>query len=122
MAENETTKIVRLTRHDVQPEQLSELKRLFGDDVVITTINVTMPTRTSEFVSAFDHLTADADVVEAVLPLTLLSAAIKFSKFAARGGKIIRAVMNRRVDGNNVSFEFDHYERIIDVYVVTEAL
>jgi len=117
------TKIVRITRHDAEDRQIEDLRRIFGEDAEIVTVSETLPTDPREFTRRFDEIAADADVVEAVLPVNLLAVALKYSDFARRGGQIIRAVMNREVDEDgNVNFTFDHYERVVKVEVVMERL
>jgi len=114
--------VLRITRHSAEEAQVQELNRIYGE-VEITEVSETMPTGTREFVTRFDELAADAEIVEAVLPPNLLEAALKFSEFAKRGGQIIRAAMNREVDDDgNATFVFDHYERVVKVEVVTERL
>ena len=115
-------KVVRITRHEPQPKQVRELKRIFGD-VNIETVSETLPTNPREFTERFDQIATNADVVEAVLPPTLLSAALRFSNFCKRGGVVVRAVMNRAVNNDgSVNFVFDHYERVLRVDIVTERL
>ena len=115
-------KVVRLTRHDASKEQVSELNRLFPGSQVVK-VSETLPVNSREAVTRFDEIAQDAEVVEAVLPVNLLEAVIKFSNFVKRGGKVIRAVTNRRLDDENGAvFEFDHYEQVVKVEVVTVRL
>jgi len=116
-------KVVRITRHKASEAQIAELQRLYGTDVEVVTINESMPTNTREFTARFDELAEDATVVEAVLPLNLMEAALKFTKFVKSGGSIIRSVMNREVDDDgNAKFTFDHYEKVVKVEITTERL
>lgn len=118
-----TKKVVRITRHEAEEAQISELQRIYGTEVEVVTINESMPTNSREFTVRFDELAADAIAVEAVLPLNLMEAALKFTQFCKSNGQIIRSVMNREVDDEgNAIFTFDHYERVMKVEIVTEAL
>ncbi|HIQ02578.1 MAG TPA: hypothetical protein EYH30_10750 [Anaerolineales bacterium] len=117
--------VVRITRHAPQPAQIEALRRLYGDDVQIVTVQETMPTDPRDFVTRFDEIAAGAgaDIVEAVLPIQLLAAALQRSEFVRRGGRVIRAVMNRTVLPNGeVRFDFDHYEEVVKVEIVTIPL
>lgn len=116
------TKILRITRHEVSGKQIVALKRIFGD-VEITEVSETLSMDVREAVSRFDNLADGFEIVEAVLPIQIVSAVLKFSKFSKRGGRLIRAVMNRELleDGSAV-FTFDHYEETLKVEVVTKAL
>lgn len=115
-------KIVRLTRHQAEDRQLSELRRIFGEEVEVVDINESMPTDRS-FTTRFDELASGAIAVEAVLPLNLMEVALKFSNFCKEGGIIVRSVMNRTVDDEGQAhFTFDHYEVVKKVEVVTERL
>ncbi len=116
-------KVVRITRHEAEEAQISELQRIYGPEVEVVTINESMPTNSREFTARFDELAAGATAVEAVLPLNLMEAALKFTQFCKNKGQIIRSVMNREVDDEgNATFTFDHYERVLKVEIVTEAL
>jgi len=115
-------KLVRLTRHDASKEQGKEINRLFPGSQVVK-VSETLPSNSREAVARFDEIVQDAEVVEAVLPVNLLEAVIKFSNFVKRGGKVIRAVTNRKLDEDgNAVFEFDHYEQVVNVEVVTVRL
>jgi hypothetical protein len=116
-------KIIRITRHEPEAVQLAELNRIFGQDVAVSTVNETLPSEAKAAVARFDELAAEANAVEAVLPANLLEAVLKFSAFSKRGGVVVRAVMNRTAnpDGSAV-FTFDHYERVLEVKIVTERL
>lgn len=115
--------IIRITRHEADEVQTAELRRIFGTDTTITTISESLPSDPKGAVARFDEIAISADIVEAVLPVNLLEAVLKFSNFSKRGGKIIRAVMNRTLDESGAAtFVFNHYERVVKVEVVTEAL
>jgi len=115
-------RIVRLTRHGADAAQVAELQRIFGE-VEVETKSVSLPSTPKEAVAEFDILVADATVVEAVLPVNLLEAVLKFSAFAKRGGKVIRSAMVRETkpDGE-VVFTFSYYEEVKKIEVVVERL
>ena len=115
-------KLVRLTRHDMTKKQATVLNKLFPGSQVIK-VSETLSSNSCEAVTRFDEIVQDAEVVEAVLPVNLLEAVIKFSNFVKRDGKVIRAVTSRRLDDENGAvFEFDHYEQVVKVEVVTVKL
>lgn len=132
------TKIVRLTRHQAEEVQIEDLRRIFGE-IEVSMVSETMPTDTRQFTARFDAIAGDADVVEAVLPINLMEAALRFTAFAKRNGKLVRAMTNRvprlDADGKQVmadkpggapepvfDFVFDHYELVKKVEIVTERL
>lgn len=116
-------RILRLTRHPASEKQLDELCRIFGEDADITMISETLPGNPREAVARFDEIAAEADVVEAVLPVNLLEAVLKFSRFSKRGGQVIRAATERQLgEDGQATFEFQHYELVRKVEVVTEVL
>jgi len=116
-------KIVRLTRHEASEEQSAELRRIFGEGTEIKMVSETLPRSPREAVSRFDELAAEADIVEVVLPPNILEAVLKFSTFCRRGGQVVRAVMERELqEGGSATFTFSHYERIVEVKIVTERL
>lgn len=115
--------IVRLTRHEASETQEAELHRIFGEDATVEMVSETLPNDTREAVARFDQIAADADIVEAVLPINLLEAVLKFSQFSKRGGIVVRAITNRQLkDDGSVEFVFDHYEKVVKVEIITEAL
>lgn len=116
--------ILRLTRHPASEAQLEELRRIFGEDADVVMVSESLPSDSREAVARFDKLVREheASVVEAVLPTNLLQALLKFSNFCKEGGRIIRAQMNREVQGGEAVFTFDHYERVVKVEIVTEIL
>lgn len=124
--------VLRITRHAAGSDQVEALRSRLGD-IVLVEVDEAMPTDSKAFVARFDELAKDAEVVEAVLPLNLMEAVLKFTAFAKRGGRLIRASMNRiaRLDeaGNQVKndkgetvydFVFDHYEVVRKIEIVTE--
>jgi hypothetical protein len=103
-------------------EQAAELERIYPG-AQATMVSETLPSNPREAVARFDEIAADADVVEAVLPVNLLEAVLKFSNFSKRGGAVIRAITQRNLrDDDSVTFDFQHYERVLKIEVVTERL
>ena len=116
-------KLIRLTRHETQPTQNAEIKRIWGKDVKVTQVSESLPSDSREAVKRFDEIAQEADVVEAVLSINLIEAVLKFSEFSKRGGVIIRAITNRKqIDPKTVEFIFSHYEKMIEVQTITERL
>lgn len=116
-------KIIRLTRHKTQPAQDAEIQRIWGPEADVIQVSESLPMDSREAVSRFDEIAVDADVVEAVLPIGLIEAILKFSNFSKERGIVVRAITNRTQDAEgNVSFDFSHYEKIIKVETVTEQL
>ncbi|MEK7227329.1 MAG: hypothetical protein AAB641_00325 [Patescibacteria group bacterium] len=110
-------KILRLTRHAIAPDQLVELHRIYGNEVEIVEISETVP-NVAHVVELIQE--RSADVVEAVLPLPLMSELLKIVGEVP----VIRAITRREINaaGEKAQFVFDHYERIVRVEVVSERL
>ncbi len=111
-------KILRLTRHPAEERQLSELHRLFGEDVEVVEVAETVPDveRVKAIVVEYG-----ADVLEAVLPITLMAKCVDSRD--GLGVPVIRAITVRHLEPDgSARFEFSHYERILKVEVVTERL
>lgn len=112
-----------MTRHEAGPEQLAELRRLFGEEAEIVMVSEILSKDSKEAVAGFDQLSEGADVVEAVLPINLLEAVLNFSAFSKRGGVVIRAITPRIIDGaGQATFPFSHYVKIVKVEIITERL
>ncbi|HVZ11874.1 MAG TPA: hypothetical protein VG965_02485 [Patescibacteria group bacterium] len=110
-------KILRLTRHKVTEAQINELHRIYGDiEIIQISENVPTAARIQELIA--EH---SADVLEAVLPLTLIADYFKPGGITV---PLIRAVMDRHVatGEDRTTFTFSHYERILKVEVHTERL
>lgn len=114
------TKIVRLTRHVMTAEQADELGRIYPG-AVIEQLDVTLPTDPVLAVSRFDEIVANADVVEAVLPLPITQAVLNHSRFVREGGELIKSVMLSDRQGG---FALSHYEKVLEleVKIVSERL
>ena len=117
------TKVLRVTRHPAQADQLEALEQAFGE-VAVEQVSETLPDDDrDEAVERFDELAEEADVVEAVLPIQLLQAVLEDSDFSDRGGTLIRAKMERVVsDDGDADFVFDHYEVVEEVSISTRPL
>ena len=116
-------KMLRLTRHAAGEAQVASAKRIWGADLEIDQVSETLPADGREAVARFDSLAGGYDVVEAVLPINLIEAVLKFSEFAKNGGTVVRAITERiQHDAETVTFEFAYYERILKVETVTERL
>ena len=121
------TLIFRLTRHQAGEDQMEALHRV-AHTLYPDTTEVVIAQHSETVSSAADvvrlangaqqEVGADHLIIEAVLPINLLSELLR-----AANAPIIRAVMNRKVhpDGS-ATFEFSHYERVVLVDVVTEPL
>ncbi len=110
--------ILRLTRHPAEEAQISVLQRAFGGDCKIVEVSETVPNveRVKELVC--EH---HATVLEAVLPIPLLQAALNSRNGV--GVPIIRAVMERELrDGEEAVFRFKQYEHVLRIEIVTEPL
>ena len=109
-------KVLRISRHEPTPEQLAELKRLYGDDVVIhhvsTVINNEEHLR--ELVRMFEP-----NVIEAVLPLWLLALLLNN---VAEGRPVVRPIFHRVSSGGVAESKFTHYMQIVKLDVVTRKL
>lgn len=110
-------KILRLTRHAIVLEQLSELQRIYGSDAEIVEVSETVPNAARVVELITEH---SANVVEAVLPLPLMADLLK----VIGNAPVIRAITRREFDaaGQKSTFVFNHYERIVRIEVVTERL
>ena len=105
-------RILWLSRHSATKEQESELEQIFGFVEIIqvsTTINSAME------VKNLMEKHAAVEVVS-VLPLDLLAALTRM------GIRPIRAVMERRIEGESVTFSHKFFERIEQVEVTSHPL
>ena len=112
------TKILRLTRHAATRAQLDSFEAAFGG-FEVKELSESLPRDAKEAVARFDELAADFDVVDAVLPIALQSAILKFSDFSKRGGVLLRSVMDRELqeDGSAV-FTFVEHRKVLEVKIV----
>ncbi|MBR3163543.1 MAG: hypothetical protein IKF17_05550 [Clostridia bacterium] len=119
------TKILWLSRHTMTNEQLSDLKRIYGE-VEVKTFDQTVE-------SWRDVVEAgkDCDVLAVVLPPAILA---DLTNPRNNNRPVIRAKANRVATGNTIvnpatgkeeaEYRFEHagWERVIKIEVVVEAL
>lgn len=110
------TRVLWLSRHEPQDEQVKELESKLGPGPVeIVQVSATI-NRAKEIVDLMKIHGCDEVVV--VLPINLLADFIRIADKPP-----IRAVMNREVDANgNATFQHSHFERVVKVEVVTTPL
>lgn len=111
-------KLLRLTRHPAVPEQLTELRRIYGEGVEVVEHSETVPNveRVKEILTE-----RAVDVLEAVLPLPLMAQCVDPRNGV--GIPVIRAITVRELQPDGTAtFRFSHYEKIMKVEVVTERL
>lgn len=111
-------RVLRITRHAASEEQLAELKRIYGDIEVIQISENVDANRVRALVA--EH---KPQVLEAVLPMNIVAELT--SGREPLPCPLIRAVMKRRFTDEaktNAVFDFDHFERVIKVEVVSEPL
>jgi len=111
-------KVLRLTRHPAEEVQKAELRRIFGADCVIVDHSETVPgvERVRELVREYQ-----ADVLEAVLPLPIMAEVV--NPRTGVGVPVVRAITKRVIsEDGEVSFPFQHYEKVLKVEVLTEQL
>ena len=120
------TKVLWLSRHALSKEQLDDLKRIYGEDVEITTFDQTVK-NWSEVVEAG----SDCDVLAVVLPPSILA---DLTNPRNNSKPVIRTKANRIPTGKTVvnpasgkketEYMFQHagWERVIKIEIVTESL
>lgn len=118
--------ILWLSRHTMTDVQLSDLKRIYGDDIAIKQYDKTVS-------SYKDVLEAGAgcDILAVVLPPSILADLVNPRNNTK---PVIRAVANRVETGNMITnpangsqekefkFEHDHWEKVIKIVVEVEKL
>ncbi len=120
--------VLRVTRHSLTEAQEEALRRAvqqvlgLSDEVSLTVV------QHSETVAGGAQV-ADliaqhgAQVVEVVLPINILAELLgELKKRGLNNVPVLRAVMDRRVVGGEVVFEFRGYEQIIEISVRTQPL
>ena len=110
--------LLRLTRHPTTITQENEIKKLWGD-IDINNRDDILPSDPHKAVKEFDRIAKTATIAEVVLPINLIEAICKHSKFRKRHGILVRAVMTK---SNAATFDFDHYELIESVSIKTRRL
>ncbi|MDW8068550.1 MAG: hypothetical protein RML46_06535 [Anaerolineae bacterium] len=115
-------RVLRITRHPLQEAQKIGLRvaaqRLLGRDDEVEVIEhagtISSPEEVLELVRKHQ-----ADIVEAVLPITLLAAVMELFRKEGLKIPVIRAVMERRVAGETATFEWRAYEEVKSIKVET---
>lgn len=119
-------KILWLSRHNMTQEQITDLKRIYGDDVEIK-----HHTDTVNSWKDVVEVGSDCDVLAVVLPPAILSDLVNPRN---NNKPVIRAIANRIETGNMIinpatgkeekEFKFVHagWERVIKIEVITERL
>lgn len=119
-------RVLWFSRHVMTADQLADLKRIYGSDVVVKQVSASATTFR-------DVLEAgeDCDVLAVVLPPAMLA---DLTNPRNNSKPVIRAVANRVPTGNKVvnpatgssedEFAFKHvaWERVREVKIVTERL
>jgi len=107
-------RILWLSRHAPTEEQINALSEIFGE-VDIIQVSKTVKNAGDVFLLIKE---VKADELVAVLPINLIA------DLTRHGIKPLRAVMSRHIDKETgeVSFTFDHFERVERVDIVTTPL
>lgn len=106
-------KILWLSRHEPQNEQIAELLQVFGE---VEIVQVAKNIQSGNDVLQLMQDTG-ADEVVAVLPIPLLQEVLRL------GVRPLKAVMKRTLhEDRPATFEHDHFERIERIEVVTTPL
>jgi len=120
------TKILWLSRHGMTEEQEKDLKRIYGDDIVIKQYTAT--------VNGWQDVAEagkDCDILAVVLPPAILADLVNPKNNTK---PVIRAIANRVETGKTIinpatgkeekEFMFKHvgWERVIKIEVITERL
>lgn len=119
-------KVLWLSRHTMTDEQISDLKRIYGDDVELKSSDMTVN-------SWRDVVTAgeDCEVLAVVLPPAILA---DLTNPRNNSKPVIRAKANRVATGKTITnpatgkeeaeycFQHAGWERVLKIEVVTEQL
>ncbi len=120
------TRVLWVSRHTMEMNQIADLRRVYGDDVEIKQYaeSVTSAKQVTE-------LGADCDVLAVVLPPAFLA---DLTNPRVNQKPVIRAIANRVATGKTVvnpatgkeepEMKFEHvaWERVIKVEIITEKL
>ena len=112
---NDRINVLWFSRHEMSADQLTDLQRIYGDNIAVNQINRTI---TSAYELA-DEI-KESDVIGIVAPINLQS---QFLKIA--GDKPVISSRSKRIileDGEKVQFVFDGWYQIHKIEVVTEDL
>lgn len=117
MVDRRPIRVVRITRHDATVRQVSELRRIYGRNVVIIKVSANIPNvgKIKEIIEQYK-----ADVIEVVMPFERLAEC--FLPESGISVPIIRAITTRRMLNGVANFEFSHYVRILKVTLEVERL
>ena len=109
-------RVLRITRHQASPEQLAELRRIYGSDTEVVEVSETVTfERVKQLVVEYQPL-----VIEAVLPMSLTADLLGKNGISL---PLIRAIMERQLDEKGgATFIFKNYVRVVKVEIVTEEL
>lgn len=120
------TKILWVSRHTMEMNQIADLQRIYGDDVEIKQFADSV-----ESAKQVTELGADCDVLAVVLPPAFLA---DLTNPRINIKPVIRAIANRVATGKTVvnpatgkeepEMKFEHvaWERVIKVEIITEKL
>lgn len=114
-----TNKILCVTRHTITEKQENELKRIYGKNCIID--------QQFEQVSSVDTLLNTCKknqytVIMAVLPLPLLEQLLKEIRFQYLDIVVIKSIMCRYWNDDIAKFEFDHFEQIQEIKIISKKL
>lgn len=123
---NTAKRILWFSRHNMTNDQMADLQRIFGDDLIVHHV-------TANASSFRDVLEAgrDDDILAVVLPPAMLA---DLTNPRNNQKPVIRAIANRVETGNMIvnpatgkdekEFKFEHagWERVLKIEVVTERL
>lgn len=120
------TKILWFSRHDLTEDQLADLNRIYGEEILVKHVKTTASSW-KDIAEAGES----CDVLAVVLPPALLA---DLTNPRNNTKPVIRAIANRVPTGNKVvnpatgkeedEYRFEHagWEKVIKVEVVTERL
>ena len=112
---NNTKNILWFSRHEMTSEQINDLHRIYGENIIVNQINKTIK---SAYELA-DEIEA-ADVIAIVAPINLQSQFLKLAN-----GKPVISARSKRIlleDGEKVEFQFDGWYQIEKIEIVTKDL
>lgn len=120
------TKVLWLSRHIMSAEQVADLKRIYGNDIVVKSVDMTV----SSWRDVVDA-GADCDILAVVLPPAILA---DLTNPRNNSKPVIRAKANRVATGKTIvnpatgkeeaeySFQHAGWEQVIKIEVVTKQL
>lgn len=120
------TKVLWLSRHIMSAEQVADLKRIYGNDIVVKSADMTV----SSWRDVVDA-GADCDILAVVLPPAILA---DLTNPRNNSKPVIRAKANRVATGKTIinpatgkeeaeySFQHAGWEQVLKIEVVTKQL